>query len=374
MLRERSVLLTQELVRIKSVTFHELECAQYIAEHFRSLGFETEIDDANNVIAERKGTGDGKRMLYLGHHDVVEEGDVTLWKHPPYEAVIEDGLIYGRGTNDEKGGIASCIAAVEKFLVDYGSAIKGDIVFVSCREETSDIETRGIMKILERGMQADFCVCLEPSRMNIVLGHKGRAVIDIVTHGKTAHGSVPEKGINAVMHMAYLLLEIEKLQLPYSEPLGQGTHCVGTIRGGLRPNIVPERCEVSIDRRIVGGETIESIAEQFNEAIAATKQRVPELVAEFKIRPPFYPSFILESEPIVAVAKKAAEIVGYRPQVTYFQGHTDAEWVVNDLKIPSIILGPGDMDTAHSAKEVVEIDQLEQAAKMYYEIMKMELL
>ncbi len=370
MLQQRALELAQTMVRIPSVTFQEREAALYLLQQLQQLGFKTELDERNNVIARFRGKTAGKKLLFLGHHDTVEPGDVSLWEQPPFAGVVQNGLLYGRGSNDEKGGLASCLAALETFLAQQGDDFKGEILLVSTREETPDLQYRGIAKIPERRLTADYCICLEPSQMNILLGHKGRMVIELTTYGKPAHASLPQKGCNAVVHMVHLLTAVERMPLPYAPPLGYGTQSIGTITGGIRPNIVPECCHATIDRRVVGGETVESVQREFQRVITLVKQQIPALRAECNIQPPFYASYIEADSPLVRIAQKAALSVGYQPEVGYFPGHTDAEWTVNQLAIPTVILGPGDLATAHAANEVVPVCQLGQAAHMYYEILR----
>jgi len=374
MFEKRAVKILTDLIRIKSITFNEFEAAQYIKSFLFELGFKVEIDESYNVIAELKGSGGGSRVFFLGHHDTVEEGDHALWMHPPFDAVALEGEIYGRGAVDDKGGVAACLAALEEFISENGQNIKGDILFVSSREETSEIHTRGILKVLEKGINADFCIVLEPTNLDIILGHKGRAVLDITTFGKTAHSSVPEKGINAINHMSHVIVELEKMVLPNRAPLGQGTQSIGVINGGVRPNIVPERCSIEIDRRIVGEETLESIYHETQQAIDKVKERIPELNTEVKIRPPFYPSYIEEDSLIVKMVKSISDELDIKNKVCYMDGHTDGEWVINDAKIPAIVLGPGDMKLAHAANEKVSVEELSTAAKIYYEVMKKNIL
>ncbi|MDR1710226.1 MAG: M20 family metallopeptidase [Candidatus Accumulibacter sp.] len=372
MLTQRATEITREMVRLKSVTFQEEAAARYLERFFLQAGFSVEVDEVNNVVAELKGSGGGKRVFFLGHHDTVEEGDPKLWTYPPFEAAVAQGRIWGRGTADEKGGLAACMAAVEKLLAEDRN-IRGDILIVSSREETSDLSTRGIVKLLDRGIEADFCIVVEPTCLEIMLGHKGRAVIDIETHGKTAHSSVPEMGINAINHMARLLLELEAMPLPDRPPLGRGTQSAGVIAGGVRPNIVPERCSVSIDRRIVGGESAASVEAEIRAVIDRLAAKTPGFKATFSIRPPYLPSYIDKDAYVVRALSDVLREIDAPVRVGFMDGHTDGEWIVNDLGIPAVILGPGDMRQAHATDEYVEIEQLGRAAEIYYRLLRKEL-
>ena len=150
------------------------------------------------------------------------------------------------------------LAAIQTLLEENPQGISGDILFVSAREETLDIETRGILNVLrQRKLEADGCICVEPTGCKVILGQKGRCIVDIKTHGKATHGAAPECGINAIEHMAHYITEIAQLRLPERAPLGKGTQCIGIIKGGIRANMVAAECSISIDRRTVSGETLE---------------------------------------------------------------------------------------------------------------------
>lgn len=369
-LQNRATEITAELIKIKSITFDELNAAKYVEQFLRDLGFSVKIDESNNVIGELKGKNTGPRLMFLGHHDTVEEGNHSLWTHPPFSGEVFGNELWGRGAVDEKGGLGACLAAIEKIVQENPEGIHGDILIVSTREETSDIETRGIMKVLEKGIQADYCIVVEPTELNIVLGHKGRVVIEIITRGKTAHSSVPEEGINSINHMAHILVELEKMKLPYLAPLGQGTQSVGIIKGGERPNIVPDKCVIELDRRIIGGETPDSVYKEINEAIASVKSRIPQLDAESKIKLPFYPSYIEEDSPIVDIAKLTCKSLQIDSEILYADFHTDGEWIVNDANIPAIVLGPGSITMAHAVDERVDVRELGKAAEIYHSLIR----
>ena len=372
MFTERATQLTKEMVKIKSITFEEQEATRYLETFFLGLGFTVEVDEVNNVIAERKGSGGGKRIMFLGHHDTVEEGDLGLWTHPPFAAEISEGKLYGRGTADEKGGLACCMAAIEMLLAGNPNP-RGDILVISSREETSDLSTRGIVKILDRGIKADYCIVVEPTMMEIMLGHKGRIVLDIEAHGKSAHSSVPDQGINAINHMAHLIVELEQMILPSHPPLGQGTQSIGVISGGIRPNIVPASCKIQVDRRAISGETVESVKAETQAVIDRVAARIPGFKTTFSIRPPYLPSYIEPDSYVVKTAAHVLEKMGEPVVIGYMDGHTDGEWIVNDLQIPAIIFGPGDMKRAHAADEYIEVAQLGKATEAYYRLLQEEL-
>ena len=160
LLTERALAFARRLVKIESITYHERECAEELAKILTGFGFQASIDDGNNVIARLPGRDpSAKKLLFIGHHDTVDLGDLAEWDFPPLEAIVENGRLHGRGSNDEKGGLAGFLAAVETLLAT-GETPEGDLLLVSTREEISDIEERGNVRVLRRGLQADACICL----------------------------------------------------------------------------------------------------------------------------------------------------------------------------------------------------------------------
>lgn len=372
----QAVEILKDLVRIPSVSYEELEAAKYLQDFLATHGFNVKIDEWNNVIAERKGSGGSSRLMILGHHDTVEAGDLNKWTHDPFGAEEEEGIIYGRGASDEKGGLACAMAAIDRLLKEHTEGLKGDILFVSSREEILDLSERGILKVLANNdIQADGCLCVEPTKMcNIALGQKGRSVVDITTHGKNAHGSTPDLGINAIMHMGHLLVEIDRMQLPNRPPLGPGTQCVGVVKGGIRANMVADQCDISIDRRIVMGENEDSVRREYEQVIAELQKRIPELKAEVSLRPTLNPACTDPESDIVRYAKEACAALEYPVETVYMNQHADIEWTINDAHIPSIIWGPGNADSCHAPDENISIEELVMGEKLYYEFMKRMLL
>jgi len=205
------------------------------------------------------------------------------------------------------------------------------------------------------------------------LGHKGRVVLEITTHGKTAHSSVPGQGINAINHMAAIILELEMMELPRRSPFGQGTQSIGIIKGGTLPNVVCDKCTIEIDRRIISEETLETVYAETNKIISSLSDKIPELKFEINIKSIFYPSYIKEDSAVVKLVKNACLESGLTNNICYALFHTDGEWIVNNAKIPAIVFGPGSVKLAHSINERVKISDLGKAAEVYYKILKSNL-
>lgn len=361
--------IARDLIRIPSLTGQEAEIVTYLQHFLGQRGFAVEIDDGQNVVARLGSSNGSPSVILCGHHDVVPVGDRGNWQVDPFAAEVRDGQLWGRGAVDAKGPLAAFLAAAEAVA---RAGLPGDaaLTVVSVREETNDLTQRGILRVLGRGTRADVAFVGEATGLDLCLGHRGRVDFAIETRGRTAHGSMPERGVNAILHMAEVARELEAMTLPNRAPLGPGTQNIGVIRGGIQPNIVPDRCRIEIDRRITLGETPESVRAEVEAAFERARLRVPALDASFELLVGFEPSLIAADEPLVTTASTIARrVLGREPKTYYMQGHTDQEWLVNMAKIPTLILAPGDMGFAHSPNERVPIAELEAAAALYTELL-----
>lgn len=385
-LRQYALDYAQKLVRIESVTYHERECADALAHLLSDLDFQVRIDDGNDVIARLPGRQPGApTLMFMGHHDTVDLGDLSEWDFPPLDAVVENGKLHGRGSNDEKGGLAGFLAAV-RWLQAQGAesglsqtnaegesaSVRerswrplGDLILVSTREEIADIENRGIVRVLKSGIQADACVCLEPTEVRIMLGHRGRAVTDFRVRGSAAHASMPGRGVNAVAAAARLIGALDRMPLPGTRADWSGTQAVTKISGGTKENIIPEECTFTVDRRILEGEDEKTLSQEYQQVLDRMTAEDASFRASFSIRPPYYAALTDAADPFVGTVRSIFADLGLPSEPEVFPGHTDAEWIINDLKIPCVIIGPGSLSTAHTSHEYVPVEDLGRVAEIY---------
>lgn len=417
-LTKRALAYAQRLVRIESVSFRERPCAEELAGILEGLGFRTYIDEGNNLVARLHGRqSDAPTLLFIGHHDTVDLGDLSEWDYPPLDAVVENGKLHGRGSNDEKGGLAAFLAAMET-LLENDMRPAGDILLISTREEIADLSQRGILQVLRRAgigpggeavggaaqtgrdadgettadeaisLQADACICLEPTETTLMLGHRGRAVADFSLRGRAAHASMPARGTNAIEKAAALVQVIQEMPMPAGTASSRGlvgsvtapeegttwppledwtgTQAVTMIRGGTRENIIPEECTVTVDRRILDGEDEHTVAAEYREVIGRLQKADPEMEVSFQIRPPYYAALTDREDGFVRRVQAILRDMDHPDLPEIFPGHTDAEWVINDMGIPCVILGPGSLSTAHTAREYVPVADLGFCAEVYY--------
>ncbi len=208
-IQQEVIAFTQDLVRIQSFSGQEEEIARFIAAKMQALGFDEVTIDAMGNVLGRIGSG-GKSILFDSHMDTVTVNDAADWQVPPFSGAIVDGRLYGRGSMDMKASLAASIYAAA--LAKRQGLTVGKTVYVSCSVFEEDCDGENLKHLFkELQLRPDFVVICEPSENRIALGHKGKAQIAIKTHGVSAHGSAPEKGLNAVYEMAEIIQRVEQV-------------------------------------------------------------------------------------------------------------------------------------------------------------------
>ncbi len=298
--------LTQQMVRIEStnVGTYEEELSKFIEDwlrkHTRAVIKREELAPKRfNVVATLKGAVSHPNLIYIGHMDTVPFG--SGWTVPPLSGQIKDGKMYGRGSNDMKAGLAAAMIAfreVEKECLAQKITPKMDFVLVASADEEDAMI--GADRIVDLGIADKQSLVIDmeatggiknageyrdDSPLYILMAHKGKAWFDITTHGVSAHGSTPGKGVNAIVAMAEVILEIQNrlAKYPAHPVMGPSTACFGTIAGGLNTNMVAEKCSVTIDMRISPPLTVEGSFQLVADAIAAGTAKVPGSKGEYRV-------------------------------------------------------------------------------------------
>ncbi len=357
--------LAANLIRFESTNPPGLEAGviEYTRQYMESRGISCSIYEkaaGRPILVTRLDGAHPRTIVFNGHCDVVPAGDG--WDTPPFEPAIRDGRLYGRGSCDMKGGLAAMLCA-QLSLSEIPPEDRPNVeVHVVPDEE--DHGENGSKYLAETGLaRGDVAVFGEPTDLNVVRAHKGQLSFRVVYSGKAAHASTPELGENAITKAVEALAGIEsrfhKMHEGFEHPLlGRPTMSIGKIDGGAAGNIVPERCVVLIDRRVVPGETMEAAIAEMR-ALAGDCGHV-ELVGEDGY------GEVGEDSYVVALAKRAVtDVIGAEPAVKGMRATTDAHWYIDVARIPSVILGPGNIDLAHQANEWVEVAQIEQAVDVY---------
>lgn len=360
-----------ELIRRKSVNppGNELSAALYAADYLRKAGCEVELVEHSperaSVLARLKGSGGAPGVLFSAHLDTVPVGKES-WKYDPFAGEVAEGKVWGRGTSDMKGGMAGLLVAA-KALHDAQIPLRGDAIFaLTAGEETDSLGAVALAKRPElEGIQA--MVIAEPSSNELFVAEKGALWLEIHTHGKTAHGSMPDLGRNAILMMVAFIQEFVNAPVAFDvHPLlGGFSSSVNTIAGGVKTNVVPDDCAITIDMRTVPGQDHAAIVRQIEAIFARLKERMPDFAASLSVvndRPPVTTPV---DDPAVARFNQALAKVKGKPGVpTGVRYYTDAAAYIH-LKAPMIICGPGEAGLAHQPNEYVEISRLVEAAKIY---------
>ena len=366
------VLFCEELLKIKSVNppGDELAAAEYISGVLAKAGLEVELLKHSparaSVIVRLRGSGKVPALLFSGHIDTVPVG-AEAWVHDPFSGAIADGKIWGRGSADMKGGVAALMMAV-KILAEARFPLKGDIILAATAgEETNSLGATAIASRKDLGpVQA--ILIPEPSGNELYIAEKGAFWVELTAQGKTAHGSMPDLGRNAVLMMVRLIEEFEKLDIPFkSHPLLDGfSRSVNTIAGGVKTNVVPDSCVATIDMRTVPGQDHQAILGQIEGLIKVLEKKTPDFKATAKIINDRAPIETPANNPAVGIFSEVIREVSGRSLVPkgtrYF---TDGVVFAPALKAPLLICGPGAPGLAHQPNEYVEIDKLLEAVRIY---------
>lgn len=362
----------QELLKIKSVNppGDELAAAEYISGVLAKTGLEVEVvrhsPTRASALVRLRGSGKVPALLFSGHIDTVPVGAET-WVHDPFSGAIADGKIWGRGSADMKGGVAALMMAL-KILAEARLPLKGDIILAATAgEETNSLGATAIASRKDLGpVQA--ILIPEPSGNELYIAEKGAFWVELTTHGKTAHGSMPDLGRNAVLMMVRLIEEFEKLDIPFKpHPLLDGfSRSVNTIAGGVKTNVVPDSCVATIDMRTVPGQDHQAILGQIERLVMDLGKMIPDFKASAKIINDRAPIETPADNPAVGIFSEVIREVTGRSLVPkgtrYF---TDGVVLVPALKAPLLICGPGAPGLAHQPNEHVEIDKLLEAVRIY---------
>lgn len=378
--------LCQELIRQRSYSGEEGNVVKSISTAFKNLGFDDYfVDNYGNVIGQIKGNRPGKTILFDGHIDTVPVPDESKWTYPPFGGQLVDGKIYGRGASDMKGAVSAMIAAAAFFAEDTQRNFAGN-VYVAGVVHEEIFEGVAARKISE-AVKPDYVVIGEASELNLKRGQRGRAEIVVETFGKPAHSANPEKGINAVYNMSKLIDQIQKLETSEQEVLGKGILVLTDIKSSPYPgaSVVPDYCRATYDRRLLVGETPESVLAPIKALIAELEQQDANFKAKVSYAvgretcytgaviegERFFPAWIYdEQDELVQAALAGLRKAGLNPEVTHYSFCTNGSHYAGEKGIKTIGFGPSKENLAHTIDEYIEVDQLCKGAEGYYAIMQ----
>jgi succinyl-diaminopimelate desuccinylase len=366
----------QALVRIPSITGEEAGVGAFVTDYCRKMGLEVEIVEAEsnrpNVIARWNCGKPGPSLLLNDHLDIVPPGPLEYWKHPPFAAAIENNRVYGRGTIDTKSGLTTILIAT-RAAREIGLNIAGELILVfTCDEEVGG--AKGMQYLGRTGrLKADMAVVAEPTSMQVEIATKGQLRLEVTTRGKATHGARPWLGHNAIEDMVDVIEELRKLARGLEKRkhplLGQGTLNIGRIDGGTVPNMVPNKCVLGIDRRLLPDENPDDAEREIMAILQTLKCKKEGFDASLR-RIVWWPGYsVAPEEPIVRIACGAFEkVVGRKPRIAGKDASTDASWIHTLSGIPVVMFSPGNGLEAMNANENVGIDDLVTATKIMGQI------
>lgn len=345
----------------------EREMAEDLLTRFAALGLESRYWDVAlgrpNVWGRLKGTGGGPTVMLAGHMDTVGV-DGYPEGHKPR---IADGRVYGRGACDMKAALA-CYLETVRMIQETGSALRGDLIIAGiCDEENLMI---GSTDWGRTGPRADFGIIGEPTGLRICPAHKGQLCVFLRTEGMATHSSRPELGVNAVEHMARIIVQFAGLNVELQEngprhPLcGTGRFSMNVIRGGTLASAIPDFCELEVDRRFLPGERTADIIAEYRARLDDLSAKVPHMKASISTPSlEIQPLDIPRTNPMVRALERAVRTVCKAPsEIAAFPGGTDAP----NMGFPCVICGPGDLAQAHGVNEFVDIRQMKLASEVYF--------
>ncbi|EPS2987220.1 ArgE/DapE family deacylase [Listeria monocytogenes] len=371
--RERKIQILKDIVNIDSTNGHEKQVANYLQKLFAEYGIESEkvqydVDRAS--LVSEIGSNDGKVLAFSGHMDVVDAGDVSKWKFPPFEAAEHEGKIYGRGATDMKSGLAAMVIAMIE-LHEEKQKLNGKIrLLATVGEEVGEL---GAEQLTQKGYADDLdgLIIGEPSGHRIVYAHKGSINYTVKSTGKNAHSSMPEFGVNAIDNLLLFYNEVEKFVKSIdatNEILGDFIHNVTVIDGGNQVNSIPEKAQLQGNIRSIpemDNETVKQVLVKIINKLNKQENVNLELIFDYDKQPVFSD----KNSDLVHIAKSvASDIVKEEIPLLGISGTTDAaEFTKAKKEFPVIIFGPGN-ETPHQVNENVSIENYLEMVDVYKRI------
>lgn len=363
-------------VRTRSYSDEEGNYAKLIEAKMKELDFDqVYIDPTGNVVGR---VGSGPKIIHFDSHmDTVQVNDADEWVSPPFGGEIVDGMLYGRGSVDMKGSLSASVFAAA--LAKKAGLLEGKTVYVTasvCEEYCDGVCLEHFYR--DSGIRPDYCVICEPSDNVITLGHTGKVQVRITTHGVSAHGSAPEKGVNAVYEMAEIITRVEQLNASLQATPGKGTIVLSNISCVTASlNAVPNECEIYLDRRLRMGETTQQVMEEMERLVAGKKatweigtlRHTSWAGAELVYQPVHDPWRIDEQHPLTLKCNEAYEAVfGSKPEKYDFWDFGTNGVVPVSMGVPTIGFGAGEYKLAHMRNECCSVDKLQETCRFYTQL------
>jgi putative selenium metabolism hydrolase len=374
---QRVIRVAQDLIRAKSLAGKEGAAAQVAIDAMRALNYdEVCVDSLGNVVGilrPRQGEPGAAPLIFDSHLDTVAAAGT--WTRDPFGAEVSAGRLWGRGASDMKGALAACLCGAA-YARDDGMLHNTALVSASVNEE--QIEGLALVEVLDQYKPSRVVIC-ESTGLRLSIGGRGRAEVFLTMNGVPAHASTPHLGVNALKQTARLILALNEWQPPHDDVLGDGIFEPTEIISNPFPSVsvLPDRCRVRCDRRLLVGETERDVLAPLEETIARLHNADPTFKAQAEIDTEtittytgatrsmlkFQPAW--KMDPQDAFVQQARQALGY-PALSYYSFCTNAARSAGILHMPTIGYGPGHEEHAHIADEFVSLDELLGAAQGYY--------
>lgn len=370
--KQRLITFTQELIREQSVSGEEQGVVVKIVAEMKALGYDQVwVDEYGSAVGLIKGENPGKTLLMDGHCDVVN-ARVADWKYDPFAGVIDEKYLYGRGVADMKGALAAMIyaaASVDRSKLAGTVAVSATVV----EELMEGVSLQQVMNVVN----PDAVIIGEATNFMLNRAGRGRAEIVVETIGKSAHSSSPQAGICAVHEMLSLIKSVEAIPMPSNLAMANAQICLTDIISEPFPghSVVPNRCRVSYDRRLVPGETPESVLAgirilpelkdiQYNLTVLDGEEKTYTGKTLKGLK--FFPAWVInEDHPLVKAALDGLHSRNFYPKLGSFAFCTNAAYSAGVADIPTIGFGPGMEQDAHTVNERMKVSDIERAADGY---------
>lgn len=349
----------------------EVDCARYILEEMIVMGCRAEAVDVQPDRTNVWGifdNGPGPVFAFNTHIDVVPVGDG--WSSDPHRLRESEGRLYGRGACDAKGPLAAMLEAM-RLLIAARNRWSGTLLGVFVADE--EVASIGAKSYAKTAAPIDYCVVGEPTSCTTVTAHKGSVRPVVRVFGKSAHSGMPDLGVNAILKSVPLLIGIvqehERLKSKTHNLVGQATLTVVRADAGIANNVVPERCDFVLDRRMIPGEDQDQVLQELSELVkrAAREAGTRAEIVDFKpsTGPATETSF---DHPIVRAAQAACHHRnGIETPISGFQGGCDLVHF-RTLGASGVVIGPGSLQVAHKPDEFVPTDEFVRSVLIYHDL------
>jgi succinyl-diaminopimelate desuccinylase len=367
--KSRVLHLLKELVATNSENppGQEAEVAKVLLDHMEAHSISCKSVGPSkrpNLIFSSHDGQKGEIVMH-GHMDTVPIGPLESWTHDPFSSDIVNGRLYGRGACDMKGPVAALAETLILYTEEHHP--KPLVVLATSDEESG---CSGAEEVAASGLLSgvSFGVCAEPTSLQVLVGEKGMFWSKVVATGKSAHGSRPEEGVNAIQACIDAIRVLTEEEFPYEpyELLGFSTMNVGVIKGGIKINVVPDKCEAQLDMRTVKGQDPDSLLKAMNDRLesAGLSDRVQVEYVHGK------PAVLtpVDSEIVILARNTVERVTGVAPALSTATYGTDCSVLQPKVGIQHVICGPGSIEQAHQPDEYISLDELYQSVDVYLEI------